>query len=549
MHRDVYYDALAGEIPRLLGLLDRNAASRSFGCFDRQYWNALAADFPCARHQEAALTLALLYSLHKDGNPYCRSRNLLGWINASLEFWSGIQERGGGFSEMYPHENAFVATAFSAYAISETLRVLGEGSVGQYGRILESLRKAGDWLMPRIDRTAVNQTAGSVIALYNIHLLTRERRYLVGAQDKLARIERLQDEEGWFMEYGGADIGYLSLAIDYLAKYYTASRDARALAIVRKALLFIAPFITSHGALAGSVGSRNTEYVIPSGFEIIARHCPESRPVARAMRIALHRRATVLPSCLDDRYLAYLGYTYLQAYIHAFDEDDADDPPPAGGAVRYPRAGITVLRNDAFHCAHAARKGGTFRFVFSNGRVVDDWGIALISDDDTLYFSGWMNAHASCSVSPDGTVLETLTRFQRVRQYFAGPLSYALFRICLGTLGRCERVSGHLRTLIRRVLVPRGAARTPFTLERRIRIADEGITVYDLIAGARRIRKVIVGAKATFLYVLSAHYYVPSDLDRPVCTYSTEGKKGDTIRVTREYTLAGDLRGIDITQA
>lgn len=547
MSKDIYYESILQEIPRLLGLCDRNAASSTFGCFDRHYWNALDADFPCARYQEAVLTVSLLHALKRDDNPYFKNENILGWINASLEFWSSIQEGGGGFNEMYPHENAIVATAFSAYAVSESLLVLGEQSIGRHARILDSLRRAGDWLIPRIDGIVVNQTAGSVIALYNIHLLTRDGRYRAAAQDKIAFIEKTQDEEGWFAEDGGADIGYLSLAIDYLAKYYDKSKDERALAILRKALSFIAPFIDPRSMLGGSCGSRNTEYVIPSGFEIMARYCREGRPLARMMRGAIKNKVTVTPSCLDDRYLAYLGYTYLQAYIHASDDDDECGPRDAEGTVHYPHAGITIIRNEKYHFVQNYKKGGTFKIVFSNGRVVDDWGIVLMARGGEKYFSAWMNPNASLKESRDGTMHESATCFQRVTQLFARPDSYALFRIFLCTVGKYEFISGHFRACARRLLMPRKNARTPFSLERRILLGNEGITVFDVVADTRGIQKVLIGAKATFIYVLSTHYHLPFDLDRPVFSYDCEGREETAIRITREYTLAGSLRGIDIT--
>ena len=48
----------------------------------------------------------------------------------------------------------------------------------------------------------------------------KEEWILTGLNKKLERILQLQSEEGWFPEYGGADIGYLSVSLDMLAEYY-----------------------------------------------------------------------------------------------------------------------------------------------------------------------------------------------------------------------------------------------------------------------------------------------------------------------------------------
>ena len=70
-----------------------------------------------------------------------------------------------------------------------------------------------------------NQEAGAAIALYNVYLLTDEIKYRASSEDKISFIRDHQTEEGWFYEYGGADIGYLSVLIDYLRKYYQKSED------------------------------------------------------------------------------------------------------------------------------------------------------------------------------------------------------------------------------------------------------------------------------------------------------------------------------------
>ena len=58
----IYLREINEQIPRLLGLLDRNPLSCTYGCFDRQYWHYRTSDFACTRSQEAVLTLALLYN-------------------------------------------------------------------------------------------------------------------------------------------------------------------------------------------------------------------------------------------------------------------------------------------------------------------------------------------------------------------------------------------------------------------------------------------------------------------------------------------------------
>lgn len=122
----IYLKKLLPEIPRLLGLLDKNFQSPTFGCFDRNFWHYNITDFACARFQEAVLTLALLYNLNDPENIYFQDNKILSFIKGGIDFWCKIQKNDGSFEEWYPNEHSFVATAFSTYAISETLIILKE---------------------------------------------------------------------------------------------------------------------------------------------------------------------------------------------------------------------------------------------------------------------------------------------------------------------------------------------------------------------------------------------------------------------------------------
>jgi len=160
--------------------------------------------------------------LNYDNNPYYNSEDILKFINGGVNFWCKIQRKNGSFDEWYPYEGSFVATAFSTCAISEVLLLLKE-KIANFDNSLRCIKKAVDFLSKNVDYTACNQEAGAILAIYNCYLLTSESKYRDLAYKRLNDLSKLQKEEGWFPEYGGPDIGYLSLTIDYLAKVYEKS--------------------------------------------------------------------------------------------------------------------------------------------------------------------------------------------------------------------------------------------------------------------------------------------------------------------------------------
>src|SRR3989344_3907827 len=370
----IYLKEINEQIPRLLGLLDRNQLSCTYGCFDRQYWHYRTSDFACARSQEAVLTLALLYN-NKE-TKYYQSQLLLEWINAALNFWVKIQNKNGSFSEWYPKENSFVATSFSTYAISETLLLLKD-KVRNKNRILKALKRSCNWLMNKKEITVQNQESGSILALFNVYLLTENLEYKDSSRRKLFSLMQKQTKEGWFYEYGGPDIGYLSLTVDYLAKYYQKSKDELAFKMASRAVDFISYFIHPNLTFGGEYASRNTEYLIPHGFEILSSRNKKAAAISNAIKESLKNKSSISPQVLDDRYLTYIGYTWLQA------SQDAKNIPAKlnlESFMHFKQAGILVVNTSNYHIILNTKKKGSFKLFFKNSnKVAYDSGLQIQS--------------------------------------------------------------------------------------------------------------------------------------------------------------------------
>lgn len=538
MSQEIYLDVILSQIPRLLGLLDRSIGSPSYGSFDRQYWHYRTVDFSCARSQEAVLTLAILYNLKSENNLYYKNKNILTWINAALEFWCKIQQTNGSFNEWYPKEGSFVATAFSAYAISETMIELKDEPIDGYNGILSSLKKAADWLILRIEDRAVNQTAGATIALYNVYVLTQEQKYLTASRDKIAFLSKLQNEEGWFIEYGGADIGYLSLAIDYLAKYYQKTRDEKVFRILEKAISFIYNFIHPNGTFGGSYTSRNTEYIIPSGFEVMARYLDKSKTLAQAIRISMARNQTIIPVSLDDRYLSYLGYNYLQAFRESGGYPLDFKPTFSNSRISYPNLGIEIINKEDFQFVYNYRKGGTFKIVFRKDRTIEDWGLVLEAYRGKRYFSGWLNLK-STYIQDTPYSFTVNTEFQEVKKILIGSFRFIALRIFQALFGIFDNITGWLKDKLRDMLITRKAT-TAIILKRSFKVEDKNIIINDTIKGAKKIKKVFLGGKISYILVPSSAYFQFQDLDNEMLIYNND-KSTDTINIIRNYDFEGNL--------
>jgi hypothetical protein len=510
---NVYLNPVLSNAPRLLGLLNRNISSANYGCFDREFWHYNTVDFACARKQEAVLTLTLLYLIKHENNTYYQKIEILEYIRAGMIFWTKIQNRNGSFNEWYPNEHSFVATSFSAYAVSESLQLLKDKIPQcEYNIIIESLRKAGDWLISRNETRVMNQQAGAAMTLLNLYLLTDNAKYLDSSRNKISLLNQRQSREGWFIEYGGPDIGYLSLAIDYLSKYYLKTSDEDVLNIVSRALSFLKHFIQPNLIAGGEYTSRNTEYLIPHGFEIISGINEDALLAASIIRKRIESTG-LTPAMLDDRYLAYIGYTWLQAYLDANSKIDEYSEIYIANHFNnyyekyYDESGLLIINDEGKHFIMNVKKGGAFRlFDKKTEKTYSDSGI-LVKSRGKWYTSGWL---AACQNRISDNAVTISGNMWRVSDKTLATVPYVLLRLFQITLGRSSRISLWLKERLRDFLITKSSP-SDIRYKREIMLQGDSkclLRISDSVSSRNDgISDISVYSKDTFIYVPSSRYY------------------------------------------
>ncbi len=512
--RDVYLIPVLNNTPRLLGLLNRNISSSNYGCFDREYWHYNTVDFACARKQEAVLTLTLLYLIEHEQNRFYQNKEILEYIKAALMFWTKIQNKNGSFSEWYPNENSFVVTSFSSYAVSESLLLIrDELPENEYKRIIAVLMKAGDWLISRHETRVMNQQTGAAIALLNMYLLTEKSEYLDASREKISLLNQRQFAEGWFVEYGGPDIGYLSLAIDYLCKYYSKTKDDLVKGIINRSLSFIKYFIQPDLVAGGEYTSRNTEYLIPHGFEIFSVISEDAGFIASVVRKSLLKKDS-FPNLFDDRYLTYNGYTWLQAYLDANPEINETVDANINEHFRKPykkhfaESGLLIINDEHKHMIVNMKKGASFRLYDKESqRAYSDSGI-LVRANGKWYTSGWLS---EIQKDMDEDSVTVLGNMWKVPDKTLTPLSNILLRLFQMTVGRSSFISLWIKERLRDILITKTKP-SNIRYNRTMLFKDDSgelLKVADSVAAEEKsISIVSVFAKDTNIYVPSSRYYV-----------------------------------------
>jgi len=543
MNKEILLNEVLAQMPRLLGLLDRNPVSSTFGCFDRQYWHYNTVDFACARSQEAVLTLALLYGLKHKNNPYYKNASILEWIKGALIFWTKIQEKNGSFNEWYPKENSFVATAFTSYAISETLLVLNKVLGNDIKRkMLAALEKAAKFLLNKHEHQAQNQESGAAIALYNVYLLTKNRRYLKASNNKIAFISKNQTKEGWFSEYGGADVGYLSLAVDYLSKLYKKSKNPKILLIVKKSTEFISYFIHPNSTNGGEYGSRNTEYLMPHGFAFLAKNNSNAQSILSHILSSIKSKSTISPFSLDDRYLTYITYTWLQAYSE-INYSIAKKKPRHAFVFRknFPMAKIIIRSDPNFYLILNYNKGGSLKIFFKKTeKSLYDSGIWAKTKNGS-FTSSWLDSEASVSFKENEIVIRS--KLWSVKNNVLSPKKTIFMRLFTGTVGRNERIGLLIKDMLRKKMITKTKP-SNILHKRTVTIFAKSIELEDILSNSKELKKIYLGLKTSQIYIPSSRYFQVSELDSAFNIYNNKGK--NKILFSRKYDAKGnDLEKIN----
>ncbi|MBM3253801.1 MAG: hypothetical protein FJZ16_06095 [Candidatus Omnitrophica bacterium] len=307
--KELYRQKALSQVPRILGFIDRDESSQTFGCSDRYYWHYKFYDLSNARFQEASLLLALLYKYDFENNSFFSNKKIYSWAQATIRFWAQIRNSDGSVNEAYPYERSFCATSLSCCAVTEAMLMLDFNENSW-------LEKTGLWLKRNNNIEVSNQMAGAVISLYNIYLLTRDTVFKKASEEKVKMLIRNQDSRGYFLEYGGADIGYQTLTLSFLARYYKKSRSSFIIEPIKRGIEAVEKETSNYGNFDYSWTSRKTQFLYPYCFMIFKSE------ITQHHLKGLTENRVLEPGWLDDRYVIPLTTEYLQTYLEAKDGYD-----------------------------------------------------------------------------------------------------------------------------------------------------------------------------------------------------------------------------------
>lgn len=514
---DPWLDQIRAGCMRALTEQDLDPFSPTFGCFDRRYWGWKLTDFPEATFQRNVYPLAwlgqrLTSSEHQKDRQLASS--LLRAANAGIRYAASLQHPNGSFDQAFPFEQSYGATAFLLHPLLKTAKILGDNLDADLGTILHKLAlRASRFLMEEDERHGLisNHIAGAALSLQTAGAFLGDEHLYLRADTLIKRILKHQSDEGWMLEYEGADPGYQSLCLHYLAQLDPA--PAALVPALTKAVAFLAHFVHPDGTFGGLYGSRRTSLFYPGGLAVLARQSSVAAAILAVLSETVAEDKTPGPRRIDFGNLAPL----LSSYVLA--EESRNTVPPARAelpraktnlSADFPEAGIYVRSTATKYLIFGASNGGV-AYVFTKDKsgigeaLLRDGGYAGTTQKKVAITTQITTLPPSVAIEPD-RLLVTAPLYHRLNQ-LPTPSRFVLLRLLNLTVMRNLWLAEKVKAILVRLLIT-GKKSLRASVRREITLTDEQIHICDtLIDPDGEVKTLAGGVVFRGIHMASSGYF------------------------------------------
>lgn len=542
MSRDLFAQVALAQIPKILTLCDRNPHSRTYGCFDRNFWHYKIIDFPSGMSQEFVWPLALAYDTNLPENPFYRQPAIKQWVGAGILYAARSAHPDGSCDDYFPYERAGGAAAFSLLACIESYLLLELDNL----EMLRFFEKRADWLANHHESGQLaNHQALIALCLELLSGLLKTSKWKRAKAMRLERVLEWQSSEGWFQEYEGCDPGYHTLTISCLARIEQLKPDVRLKRALTKAVELAFHFTHPDGSYGGEYASRNTYNFFPHGFELVGRWMPQALRINDLFLSGLASGKGAAHS--DDHIIGHHTWNYLLAW-RDFVPDRLAPAPRSAGRIWLPEAQILIDRRysaggqlaagtggaGATELYLAVNKGGVFKLFRDRQLVASDTQFSLLVRQGKTVKNAVGHLIGPCQVQLGENEIIITGQLGWSKQQQMTPLKLILLRAVMLTFGRF--FPNFIRKRLQKMLIV-GKNDAPFHFTRKLewekgrwRVTDElhAESWTDVAAAG-------IGGDQTSIYVVMSRTFQAGQL-QPWLDLTPEIRQlsaGDPLKVER----------------
>ncbi len=512
-----YLDQLYATLPSLFAQFDTDPYSPTRGVGDRLHWAWKLIDFPNGTMQGSANGIARLY--HAGLLPDEFRQGFFKRLDDIFHGTDLIRRPNGSMEEAFPYESSFCVTALVAFDLLTALELSGDQIPSEAkSRYLKAVEPMIGFLH-RADEThgfISNHLATAAAALFKWTLLTQGKGEERGSLF-LNRILSRQSPEGWYPEYEGADPGYQTLCMHYLADLDRLRPDLGLGDSLKASVRFLWNFAHPDGSFGGYYGSRNTRFYYPSGIRYLAAKCPEAAALDRFMTAAIGRKAVVSLATMDPPNLTPMFNSYAwAAALEAQMQLGSGLPVPCEEACNrstdFPASGLHIRSSATYYTVISSNKGG---IVAHYDRTADsmhwDCGVVAEDRDGNRFTSQWYRDPAGATVEERRVVVTSA--LMRMNHRVPTPFDFLILRLMNLTAMRLSFFSNLVKRLLVWLLITR-KDQLPAAIQREVVPCDDGkVLITDTWAtGSAEQYKLLSGGLFRATHMASSGYWQRGDL-------------------------------------
>jgi hypothetical protein len=490
---------------RLLDMQDTNTSSYSYGCFHYAYWRDKTSEFADTRFQEASATALLmthpLFSEYTSGVPV---ETLKKSFSAGLLAWQKQQNADGSFDEWYKNEHGFAATCFSLLAFSLAIYFCRPFVTDEDLEIYKNVAiKASSWLQRNDDFVKLNHQAAGACALILSGTVCSRDDWIETGKIKVNSVLSCQEEEGWFREISGMDLGYCFVLLDYMMLSHHFVPQHNVVVSMKKLFDFVSPFIQPNLTISPEAGLCLNPYVSRVGVILLSGfHSPALEFVSQLATRSPNWEG-IRPYLSDDLRLCRWSHLPLVAWLFFSKQKERflstvsplqsflEKMGPPG--VFFEKAGIGRQIKDGVYVGFYPSAGGLVRAFLKDQNNPANWKLfeapgylLMTSDSRHIYVHSFYNPKRFFSHENSHFVLESW--FVKAKFVFPGFFLRLGLRILCSVPGLARYVRMAIdsyrklnNTAINQSVAPASTGKSHIKLIRKVSIEKNQIEIKDKI--------------------------------------------------------------------
>lgn len=516
MTTNIYLENSLGDSERLIGMMDKNPMSKTFGCFDKNYWHHRFTDFPSAIKQQGVLCLCLLYQ--NKNSPFYKEDYLLKLIEGALEYAIEIQKGDGSYDEWYPNERGWAGpTGYIAYALGRTYELLEEDlNDSLKAKLRKSLLKSARFLAFGWEAHVLSNHIA--MALLPIKLITNlfDSKKLDKQYELL--FNRFMDyfckEEGWGVEYDGPDIGYQSATVSFLARLHRYDQNYRIEEVCKSSLNFIKYFCYPDNSFSRKLGSRQCEVLFHYGIEYWSqREVKSALAIGKWSENSLLKNMQLIPRDHEDHYFIYRMLEFLETGFEFKPKGLSSSGLPFEGndfKKTFQKGLIYVSkRNGQYQVINIGRGGASLFFDCDNKKLLKaNFGLMVETSKGKQLTSLEFNKDISFHISEEQIEIEGELFLWKAPLF--NPIKMIIFKKMMLVFGWNASLSYGLKKIIRKLLLNLDT-KSEVLFNRKISLLENTITSHLINNEGLGIEKVYEGGLFDIRFVPQSRYFKISD--------------------------------------